>query len=101
MLEDAKKLMQINYALALIFGLIHGMGFANIARMTMAAEQSIAVPLLGFNIGLELGQITVVLIVMALLYLVSRFIWFQQRYWIIGISVIAALLSAQMIVNRI
>lgn len=99
--ENQKKLMKINYVLALIFGLIHGMGFANTARMTMASEQNIAVPLLGFNIGLELGQITVVLLVMALLYLLSKFLKFHQKYWIIGISVVAIILSGQMILERI
>ena len=77
------------------------MGFANTARMTMASEQNIAAPLLGFNIGLELGQITVVLLVMGLLYLLSKFLKFQQKYWIIGISVIAIILSGQMILQRI
>ena len=99
--ENQKKLMKINYVLALIFGLIHGMGFANTARMTMAAEQNIALPLLGFNVGLELGQITVVLVVMALLYLLSKFLKFDQKYWIIGISVVAIILSGQMILERI
>ena len=99
-LKNQKKLMQINYGLALFFGLIHGMGFANIARITMAAEQNIAVPLLGFNIGLELGQITVVLAVMATLYFLSKVFSFQQKYWIIGISVLAIILSGQMIFER-
>lgn len=99
--KNQKKLMQINYFLALVFGLIHGMGFANTARMTMASEQNIALPLLGFNIGLELGQITVVLLVMGLLILLSKFLKFQQKYWIIGISVVSVLLSAQMILERI
>ena len=99
--ENQKKLMQINYVLALVFGLIHGMGFANTARMTMASEQNIAVPLLGFNIGLELGQITVVLFVMALLYVLSRSLKFNQKYWIIGISIVAIVLSGQMVLERI
>ncbi len=88
--ENQKKLMRINYGLALIFGLIHGMGFANIARMTMASEENIAVPLLGFNIGLE-----------AILYFLSKFLKVQQKYWIIGISVISIILSGQMILERI
>ena len=93
--------MKINYVLALFFGLIHGMGFANTARMAMASEQNITVPLLGFNIGLELGQITVVILVIAVLFFLSKFLQFQQKYWIIGISVVAILLSAQMILQRI
>lgn len=63
--------MKLNYSLALFFGLIHGMGFANSIRITLAKEQSIATGLLGFNIGLELGQIVVVLAVLIILFLLT------------------------------
>ncbi len=46
--------------LAGIFGLVHGAGFANYLK-SLFVEQ-IAVPLLGFNIGIELGQIVVLAI---------------------------------------
>lgn len=98
---NRSRLMNINYFLALFFGLIHGLGFANTARMAMASEQNIAVPLLGFNIGLELGQIVVVLLIMGILVLLSRIPKFRQSYWIIGISLIAVLLSGQMVLERI
>ncbi len=38
------------------------MGFANSVRMMLASEQDITLPLFGFNVGLELGQIIVVAI---------------------------------------
>lgn len=53
--------MRINYFLALFFGLIHGMGFANTIRMVLASDQSLGWSLFGFNVGLEVGQIVVVL----------------------------------------
>ena len=96
-----KNLMTLNYMLALCFGLIHGMGFANSARMMISSEETIAVPLLGFNIGLELGQIAVVILVSALHFLLSRFLKLNDRYWILVISVITALLSVKMIIERI
>lgn len=43
-----------------VFGLVHGAGFANYLRNLFMDD--IAVPLLGFNIGIELGQIVVLLI---------------------------------------
>jgi hypothetical protein len=43
--------------LAGVFGLVHGAGFANYLRSMFVEE--IAIPLLGFNIGLEVGQIAV------------------------------------------
>ena len=45
MRNKQNRLMKMNYYLALIFGLVHGMGFANLARLTMAKEQSIFMPL--------------------------------------------------------
>ena len=39
------------------FGLIHGMGFANTIRMILAKDQIIGWGLLGFNLGLEIGQL--------------------------------------------
>ncbi|MFN0099512.1 MAG: HupE/UreJ family protein [Gemmatimonadaceae bacterium] len=44
-------------ALALVFGLVHGMGFAGYLRALLGEE--IGVPLLGFNIGVELGQVMI------------------------------------------
>src|ERR1700712_2626083 len=58
LVKDFKpKSLRLNYFLALFFGLIHGMGFANTIRFMLAKGQNIALPLLSFNIGLEAGQI--------------------------------------------
>lgn len=99
--KNRLQLMKINYFLALFFGLIHGMGFANTARLMLAREQNIAMPLLGFNFGLELGQIMVVLVVMFLLFMLTKFLKMSPKYWIIGVSLVAIVLSGQMILERI
>lgn len=54
------KGIQLNYLLALLFGLIHGMGFANYLRGLLGKEASIWQPLLAFNVGLEVGQLVIV-----------------------------------------
>lgn len=54
------KGIQLNYLLALLFGLIHGMGFANYLRGLLGKEVSIWQPLLAFNVGLEVGQLVIV-----------------------------------------
>jgi hypothetical protein len=43
-----------------VFGLVHGAGFANYLQSLFTA--SIAIPLLGFNVGIELGQVVVLVI---------------------------------------
>ncbi len=97
----SNNLMQMNYYLALFFGLIHGMGFANIARMTMAEEQSILVPLLGFNIGLELGQIIVVMVILTIHYILVNIFRMARKDWIMFVSSAVFALSLQMVLERI
>ena len=72
--KNEKKLIIFNYFLALIFGLIHGMGFANSVRMMLSSEQDILLPLFGFNVGLELGQIVVVSIALFIHYIFSKYL---------------------------
>lgn len=75
-----------NYYLALFFGLIHGMGFANTARVMIAKSQSIALPLLGFNIGLELGQIAIVFGILLLLIILLNLFKINKKDWILFVS---------------
>lgn len=65
-----KSKVQINYLFALFFGLIHGLGFSNFLRSLLGKDQNIITQLLAFNLGLELGQIIVVT-----LFLAVSFIW--------------------------
>lgn len=90
-----------NYYLALIFGLIHGMGFANTARVMIAKSQSIAIPLLGFNIGLELGQIAIVFGILMLLFILLKLFKVNQKDWILFVSSCVFALSLKMTLERI
>ena len=63
------RAIQINYGYALIFGLIHGMGFSNYLKSILGRDRSIVSQLLAFNLGLEFGQIIVVVIFMTLCFL--------------------------------
>lgn len=90
-----------NYYLALIFGLIHGMGFANTARVMIAKSQSIAVPLLWFNIGLELGQIAIVFGILILLFILLKLFKVNQKDWILFVSSGVFALSLKMTLERI
>ena len=54
------------------FGLVHGLGFATVLRDRMQDLPSIVVPVVAFNVGVELGQLTIVLLVLPLLALIRR-----------------------------
>ena len=99
--KNEDKLIKLNYFLALIFGLIHGMGFANSVRMMLAKEQSIVIPLLGFNVGLEIGQIAVVIIVLSIFYILSTFLKLKKKHWVMLVSAPILIFSIKMAIERI
>jgi hypothetical protein len=58
------------------FGLVHGLGFAVALQNIGLPNKSIITSLLSFNIGVEIGQITVILMAY---FLVSK--WFKNKIW--------------------
>jgi len=67
------------FTMALFFGFIHGMGFASGLRSLLGKEASIFMPLLGFNLGLETGQLVVVSLFFFLSSLLIRIPNFSQK----------------------
>ena len=65
----SKTKVQMNYLFALFFGLIHGLGFSNFLRSLLGKDHNIISQLLAFNLGLELGQIIVVTLFLALSFI--------------------------------
>jgi hypothetical protein len=93
--------IRINYFLALFFGLIHGMGFANSIRFMMASDQNIGWSLLGFNLGLEVGQIVVVIFLLLLAFVVVNILKVNRRDWVFFLSAAVFGLALKMVLDRI
>lgn len=100
-LNSTAKSAKINYYLALCFGLIHGMGFANAIRIMLAKDQTIGLGLFGFNVGLEAGQIFVVAIILAVGILFLNVIKIKRRDWILFLSAGVFALSLKMALERL
>ena len=98
--DFALKSLQRNYFLAFFFGLIHGLGFANSIRFMMASDESIGTNLLGFNVGLEAGQIVVVVCILILSFIVVNKAGLQRKWWVWGLSVFALIFASKMIWDR-
>ena len=94
------KSLRLNYFLALFFGLIHGMGFANTIRFMLAKDQNIAIPLISFNIGLEVGQIIIVALLLFVSYLVVNTAGLKRKWWVWSLSGIALVVALGMAKNR-
>ena len=82
-----------NYVMALFFGFIHGMDFSNYFKALLFGDSSVAVPLLGFNIGIELGQLLVVFVIVGIAFLVLHLVGVKHREWNLFISGAAAGMS--------
>ncbi len=93
--------LRLNYFLALFFGLIHGLGFANAIRFMMVKDESIGWSLFGFNIGLEAGQIVVVTVILLVSYLVVNKAGLNRKWWVWVLSLVALIMAAKMIWERI
>jgi HupE/UreJ protein len=89
-----------------LFGLVHGAGFANYLRGLFLDD--VALPLFGFNVGIELGQVVVLALAAACLVLLDRILAFlarpeasgTPRLRVVAISVIVAVVSAHWAVQR-
>lgn len=101
--SEKKSRISYNYMLAMFFGLIHGMGFSNFFRSMMMgiSDGSIFVPLLGFNVGIEIGQLAIVGIFVMLLFLFTRFFKVSHREWKVFISGGGAIMSLSMIIESL
>jgi hypothetical protein len=68
------------YFFALFFGLIHGMGFSNYLKSLMGKDASVITELLAFNLGLEVGQLIIVLAVLLISFIfVNLFRWNRRE----------------------
>ncbi len=88
------------YFIALFFGLIHGLGFANTIRFMLAESQSITMPLLGFNVGLEVGQLLVVGLVLLISYLVVNTLHLRRKWWVWTLSLISLVIAGYICIQR-
>lgn len=90
----------MRYALALGFGLIHGMGFSGYLRYLLGDESSIWQPLLAFNLGLEAGQLLIVLILLIITFLLVDLGRVPKRTWNYIVSGVVAGMALSLILNN-
>lgn len=96
----SQKAIRVNYVLALFFGLIHGLAFANTLRMILASDQSFALAMVSFSVGLESGQIMIVLFLLLLSQLFIRLLKVERKHWVIFVSAAVFSLALEMALQR-
>lgn len=76
---------KFKYGIALVFGLIHGLAFASNFKFMLFSDD-ILMPLFLFNLGIEVGQLFIVLLFMIALWLYSEVLKGEHSKWNIFIS---------------
>jgi len=72
------------YFLAMLFGLIHGLGFSNYLKSLIGPN--ILNQLLAFNVGLEIGQLFIVIFTLGISYIVVQVLHVSRREWNLFLS---------------
>ncbi len=92
--------VNLSYWIALFFGFIHGMGFSNFFK-ALTGGDSIVLELFAFNVGLEIGQLIIVVAFFALYYLLDKLFQIAHRDWKLFISGAGAGVSLIMILEAL
>ena len=88
------------YFFALFFGLIHGLGFSFYLKSLLGLQQNIAPALLAFNVGLEIGQILIVMAILVISFIFVTLLKAPRRDYILIVSGGILTLSLQMAIER-
>lgn len=94
------KAVHLNYWLALFFGLVHGLGFANTLRFILASDGNFGWALFGFNVGLEAGQLVIVLLVLIMNTAAIYLLKIIQRKWVMIVSSVVFALALKLALER-
>ncbi|MDX1692756.1 MAG: HupE/UreJ family protein [Ketobacteraceae bacterium] len=82
------------------FGLVHGFGFANVLLDYPLSEQALVVSLVAFNLGVELGQLAIALVVTPILFYCRYAAWYRELFVPLGSGVIG-LVGVYWLVERL
>lgn len=75
------KSIKLHFAFALFFGLIHGLGFSYLLKSMLGVEDDIVLPLLYFNLGIELGQIIIIACIIILSIFLKKVFGISHDKW--------------------
>jgi hypothetical protein len=102
--EDLQKSVfngRLRYFLALFFGLIHGLGFSNFLRSLLLESKMLFVPLLSFNVGLEIGQLLIIAVLLLFCFIFVKILKMPLREWLLFLSGGAFFVAATIILGKI
>ncbi len=97
--SGAPKKFSFHYIVALLFGLVHGLGFSNFFRALHPESSDIVTELLSFNVGIEAGQVLIVIAFMLLFFALDSIFFIRRRDWTLFWSGLGAGMSLLMAIG--
>lgn len=88
----------LHYIATAFFGLIHGFGFSNYFKMLMAEEEDKITPLLGFATGIELSQVTIILVILTLAYVMLNLLKIKRPIFIAVASILIIAITIPLLI---
>ncbi|MBI4130857.1 HupE/UreJ family protein [Candidatus Roizmanbacteria bacterium] len=103
LLKDKTFLSHTKYKVATVFffGLFHGLGFAGLLQEIQIPKDKFFSSLISFNVGIELGQIIIISLIVPLLYLLKKKVWYGTFIKLVAIvlSIIATAWGIERIIS--
>ncbi len=96
--QEQSKSVGLNYFIALVFGLIHGLGFANYLK-ALLFKGNIILELFSFNVGIEVAQLVVVSAFLIISYLGSNYLFRKRENWVLFVSSVIFGISLMLTLN--
>ena len=91
---------KLKYGSALLFGLIHGMGFSNFFK-SLLGKDDLLFPLFAFNVGVEIAQVLIVLVVLLISFAITKAIPKAKRPLVLITSGAILIWSLKMVIERL
>ncbi len=95
-----KNKFGVLYGATIFFGLIHGFAFSEGFKMASSGTSSIILPLLEFALGIEIGQLIVVVVIVLSSFIAQTIFRFSKRDWVLVLSSIVIGLVIPMIIDN-
>ncbi|WP_420321100.1 HupE/UreJ family protein [Flagellimonas sp.] len=90
--------MTLHVLATTFFGLIHGFGFSNYFKLMMAEEDDKIVPLLGFATGIELSQVAIILVILAVAFVVQDLLKVKRTIFIAVASILVIAITIPLLI---
>lgn len=88
-----------DWVIAFVFGLFHGFGFATVLGELGFRGENLSLSLLGFNVGVEFGQVVIIALIFPFLFLMRKLKLYPKFMFIM--SVLLIIISLYWMIERI